>query len=48
MNLTNLAEDKGATEVYLIIDKSNPEMKLYSKVFKVIDAKRVPSAKLQP
>jgi len=44
MNLANLAESKGASEMYLILDKQHEQMSLYKRMFKVIDAERVTTA----
>jgi len=41
MNLTNLAEKEGASEIYLILDRLNPTKEHFRKMFRVIDAERV-------
>lgn len=47
MNLANLAEDKGASNLLLIIDKDHTQMHHYKRMFKVIDAERVPATSMQ-
>lgn len=47
MNLANLAEAKGAKELYLILDNDHVEIKQFLRMFKVIDAERVRSAQVQ-
>lgn len=48
MNLANLAEAKGAKELYLIIDKYHGELKQFLRMFKVIDATKVSSTQVKP
>lgn len=47
MNLANLAEDKGASDLLLIIDKDHTQMSQYKRMFKVIDAERVTAASMK-
>lgn len=47
MNLANLAEDKGASSLFLIIDKEHTQMHQYKRMFKVIDAERVTAESMQ-
>jgi len=47
MNLENLAEAKGAQELYLLLDNDHIEIKQFLRMFKVIDAERVRSNQVQ-
>ena len=47
LNLACLAESKGAKEMYLVLEKKNPDIKSFMRMFKVIDAARVSSAQVQ-
>lgn len=47
MNLANLAEDKLASNLFLIIDKEHTQMHHYKRMFKVIDAERVSPSSMQ-
>jgi hypothetical protein len=38
MNLMDLAEEKGAKEMYLTLKRSHPQKKEFERMFKVIDA----------
>jgi hypothetical protein len=44
MNLANLAEEKCATDMYLLLDRENEHKTSFRKMFRVIDADRVPAA----
>jgi len=41
MNLQHLAEQKGATKIYLILERSHPQEQEFARMFRVIDAERV-------
>lgn len=41
MNLLHLAEEKGATEIFLILERSHPQEPEFARMFRVIDAERV-------
>jgi hypothetical protein len=41
MNIANFAEEKGAEEMILILNRNHEQKAMYTKMFKVIDAKRV-------
>lgn len=47
MTLENLAEAKGAQELYLILENDHVEIKQFLRMFKVIDAERVRSSQVQ-
>lgn len=47
MNLTNLAEGKGANRVIFLLDSTHAQKQLYHRVFKVVDAERMPSHEVQ-
>lgn len=44
MNLANLAEEKCAKDMYLLLDRENEHKTSFRKMFRVIDADRVPAA----
>lgn len=41
MNLANLADQKGAKEMFLLLNKDHAQLSQYKRMFKVIDAERV-------
>lgn len=41
MNLVSFAQHSSATEMILVLSRSNPERKKFVKMFNVIDASRV-------
>ncbi len=41
MNIANFAEEKGAEVMILILNRNHEQKAMYTKMFKVIDAKRV-------
>lgn len=47
MNLANLAEKEGATDMYLILERSNQHKQNFRKMFRVIDAERLTSPQTQ-
>jgi len=47
MNLANLAEAKGANEMYLILNRDHCQKSQFNRMFKMIDAERVNSASVQ-
>lgn len=47
MNLTNLAEKEGAKEMYLVLERQNPQKQNFRKMFRVIDAERLTAAQTQ-
>lgn len=47
MNLSNLAESKGASSVTLILDRAHEQRSQYERMFKVLDAERMRSASVQ-
>jgi hypothetical protein len=44
MNLANFAEDKGAEEMFFILNRFHPQKSRFDKMFKVLDAERICSA----
>jgi hypothetical protein len=47
MNLANFAEEKGAEELYLILNKTHSQKSMFDRMFKVIDAQLVRSVNAQ-
>lgn len=46
MNLLDIAEGQGATEVVLVLDRQHTEKRAYERSFKVIDAVKIKSTQL--
>jgi len=40
-NLADVAENKGAKDFYILLDKSHPQKTLFRQMFKVIDAEHL-------
>lgn len=47
MNLANFAEEKGAEDLYIILNKTHVQKSMFDRMFKVIDAQLVRSANAQ-
>jgi hypothetical protein len=47
MILADLAEKEGAKDLYLILERLHPHKENFRKLFRVIDAERVSTAKAQ-
>jgi len=48
MNLCNLAESSGCSELFILVDKFNPDLKAFARLFKVIDAEKMHSTEVSP
>lgn len=46
MNLCNLAESSGCSELFILVDKFNPDLKAFARLFKVIDAEKMHSTEV--